>query len=383
MKHKSSKRAISNKQYLGDSTCEAQTRRFSSSSTPAVANRRRSTDRVELGTSAGPLDSRNACFKANLTLKSQKQLKRDLLRCGDQRATFLGSQILPTPRTQHTSLHKRSTESLSVDRLPVIRRRSLSVNTGLSYPAAARIGPWTDTTISQLCSDRAAFLQPLKICHSLKKPRVSSPKSYTTSSDNSEKFKFHSSTQSYIDEYRKQKGYQIEIPVQSQSKIRSAFRTQPGVTHPSAVESNAPIALNGKSGSDLLPLPTTDLSLAQARLSRSIHDLAELANNPPSIPSLTKILTEPYYIHNFPTIAMRNGHLRPTRHPPHHPLIAQQSIALPCLTGSSLNYLNSINSLEKPFPTGTKASMQNQSRLFFIQARRKKRYCQRARSRSA
>jgi hypothetical protein len=177
MKHKSSKRAICNKQYPRDSTSETQTRRFSSSSTPIVSNRRRSTDQGDLETSTLQLDSRNACFKANLTLKSQKLLKRDLLRCSDQRPTFLASQILPKPRIEHPSLHKRSTESSSVDRLQTIRRRSLSVNTGHSYHGVDRIGPWPDTSIGRLRSDGAEFLQPLKICHSLKKPRVGSPKS--------------------------------------------------------------------------------------------------------------------------------------------------------------------------------------------------------------
>lgn len=374
MKHKSSKRAISNKQCSRDSTCETQTRRFSSSSTPTVSNRRRSTDRAELGSSTARSDSRNPCFKANLTLKSQKLLKRDLLRCNDQRPTFLGSQILPIPHTQHPSLHKRSIQSSSVDRLRKTRRRSLSVNTGLSCLGADQIGPWPDTTIGRLGSDGARFLQSLKTCHSLKKPRVCSPKSYTGSSENTEKFKFYSSTENYIEEYRKQKGYRLETTHKSQGKFRSVSNTELEVDHSSPAENTTTIDSSRKSTSDSLSLPMTELSLAQARLSRSIHDLAELANNPPSIPSLTKILSEPYYIHNFPAIAMRNGHLRPARHPPHHPIVVQQSTTLPRLTGSSLNYINSMGSVEKPFPTGTKASMANQSKLFFIQARRKKRY---------
>ena len=375
MKHKSSKRAISNKQCSRDPTCETQTRRFSSSSTPTVSNRRQSTDQVELGSSTVQADSRNPCFKANLTLKSQKLLKRDLLRCSDQRPTCLGSQILPTLRSPHPSLHKRSTQSSSVDRLRTTRRRSLFVNTGLSCLGAERIGPWPDTTIGRLRSDGTEFLQPLKICHSLKKPRVCSPKSSTGSSENTEKFKFYSSTDNYIEEYRKQKGYRLETTSKGQGKFRPVSNTELEVDHTSPAENTTTIDSSTKSVSDSLPLPMTDLSLAQARLNRSIHDLAELANNPPSIPSLTKILSEPYYIHNFPAIAMRNGHLRPARHPPHHPIVVQQSTALPRLTGSSLNYINSLGSVEKPFPTGTKASMATQSKLFFIQARRKKRYC--------
>ena len=73
---------------------------------------------------------------------------------------------------------------------------------------------------------------------------------------------------------------------------------------------------------------------------QSTNNSFEFASTPPSIPSFTKVLNSSQRPSNFPVLTMRNGHLRPVRHPPHHSNIAQQSqhqqaITLPSLASSS------------------------------------------------
>jgi hypothetical protein len=83
---------------------------------------------------------------------------------------------------------------------------------------------------------------------------------------------------------------------------------------------------------------------------------------------------------------MRNGHLRSTRHPPHHANIAQQSqhqqaMALPSLTTSSLHYISSMSSVEKAYSNSEKAYSNSKktptygtSRFFLVDGRHRKRY---------
>ena len=203
MKHKSSKRTIPPKQ-THHRSYQTQTRR---SSIPIEHTRRISPNQTDLGSGTAHLDAHTLCLKPNVCFRSQKLLKRDLLRCSNQRPSLLGVQTLfQPPRHHHASqqthsVASSSSTSSSFDR----RRRSLSVSSHTFSATIDRIGPWPDVSINRLRSDGNDLLRPLKNFRNSKNPRLFSPKYYAALNDN--KFQFHPSNRTYIDEYRKQKGY--------------------------------------------------------------------------------------------------------------------------------------------------------------------------------
>lgn len=374
MKHKSTKRPILTKYQ--------QQRRSSNTSTTIIDATSISNKKVDLGIGTAHLDSHTLCLKTSSILKSQRALKRDLLRCSDQRPSLLGPQTLQPPRIHHGS---QQTVSSSIDHHPA-RRQSLSVNSRTFYATIDRIGPWPDISISRLRSDGNELLRPLKNFRNLKNPRVFSPKYYAGLSENTSKFKFYSSTRNYIDEYRKQKGYllggtRIKPQMASLALSASVQRQQSEEDQSTGIgEFSGGVAdLNNGTAGDRIVHSTSDLSIPPNGLTRSRNDLNEHLNTTPSIPSVTKIFNDSHHMNNFPTITMRNGHLRPTRHPPHHALVAQQTqhqqaIALPSLTASSLHYISSMSSVEKAYSNSKKPPIPNHSKLFFIDGRHKKRY---------
>ena len=376
MKRKSLKRSILNKHE----------KHLSNSLTTVIDATTISPDQVDLGTGTVHLDSHGPCLKANLTLKSQKVLKRDLLRCSDQRPSLLGSHTLQPPRIHHGFQQRSKTTlpspSSSADYYKPKHRHSLSMNSRKFYATIDRIGPWPDISISRLRSDGNELLRPLKNFRNLKNPRVFSPKYYAGLNENTSKFKFYSSTRNYIDEYRKQKGYSLgatTLPL----TVRLSAPVPPSddgqFSGLDTLSSSVVADFNSNTTKDRGVLSMMDLSFRAHELSKSTNSLLEYSNTPPSIPSVTKIFSDPHHVNYFPTIAMRNGHLRQTRHPPHHSVIAQQSqhqqsITLPSLTASSLHYANSMNSIEKAYSNSQKPSTQNQPKLFFIDDRNRKRY---------
>ncbi|CAF2708068.1 unnamed protein product [Rotaria sp. Silwood2] len=379
MKRKSSKRSILNKN----------TKRVSHSLAPIIDLTTISPTQVDLGIGTAHLDSHTPCLKANLTLKSQKALRRDLLRCSDQRPSLLGSHTLQPPRIHPGSQQVHTATSSSVDHQHSLRRHSLSMNSRTFYATIDRIGPWPDISISRLRSDGNELLRPLKNFRNLKNPRVFSPKYYAGLNETTSKFKFYSSTRSYIDEYRKQKGYLVgthklsqansllsSTPLSIQQSDDDQLSGMGTFSSAVAVDLNNSIIKEDKT-----IISTRELSIPNNGLTKSTNDSLEFTSTPPSIPSVTKIFNDPHQVNNFPTITMRNGHLRPTRHPPHHTIVAQQSqqqaIALPSLTGSSLHYISSMSSIEKAYSNSKKTSAQNQSKLFFIDRRQRKRITQR------
>jgi hypothetical protein len=377
MKHKSSKRTIPNKHH--------DQRRLSNSSTAIIDATKISNKKVDLGTGTVHLDAHIRCLKTNSILKSQKALKRDLLRCSDQRPSLLGSQTLQPPRIYHGSQQSHTTSAVSNDRPQQARRRSLSVNSRTFYATIDRIGPWPDISISRLRSDGNELLRPLKNFRNLKNPRVFSPKYYAALNENTSKFKFYSSTKKYIDEYRKQKGYLIDactIPQMISLSLSTTVPIQQSEDDQCSVVGEFNVGtvdfFNG-TARDRTIVSATEVSLPPNGVRKLANDLSENMNTPPSIPAVTKVFNESHHIHNFPTLMMRNGHIRSTRHPPHHALIAQQSqhqqaITLPSLTASSLHYISSMSSVEKAYSNSKKTLTPNQSKLFLIDGRHKKKY---------
>ena len=385
MKPKSTKRSISNK--------PLEHRRPSLVSTSIFDTSSISSKRVDLGNGTVHLDAYSSCLKTYTVLKNQKVLKRELLRCSDQRPSLLGVQTLQPPRIHHVSQQSpASTASSTMHHQQPLRRRSLSMNSRTFYATIDRIGPWPDVSISRLRSDGNELLRPLKNFRSLKNPRVFSPKYYTAMTDNPTKFKYYPSTRTYIDEYRKQKGYllgsrtpalinprPLSIPLMHQQTEEED--EEEDEDQPTIVGDFGTAGTNLSSGIvvDRTILSTTDLSLPNNVQTKSANDLADNMSTPPSIPSVAKVFHEPHHGTSFPSINMRNGHLRPSRHPPHHAVIAQQSqhqqaLALPSLTASSLHYMSSMSSVEKAYSHSKRTAMPPPSKLFFIDGRRKRKY---------
>jgi hypothetical protein len=378
MKHKSTKRSHANK--------HREERRLSIASTGIFDPTTISSKKVDLGTGTVHLDPQSLCFKSHSALKSQKALKRDLLRCSDQRPSLLGPQTLQPPRIHHGSQQGHASGSSNIDhQQQQARRRSLSVNSRTFYATIDRIGPWPDISISRLRSDGNEFLRPLKNFRSLKNPRVFSPKYYAGLTENTSKFKFYSSTRNYIDEYRKQKGYLLDartiVPTASLSlsttvPIQQFEEDQPYF----AGEFNGSGSdINNRTIGDRSIISTTEISLPISAPTKSINEISDGINISPSIPSVTKIFNETHHNNSFPPVVMRNGHVRSTRHPPHYAVVAQQSqhqqaIALPSLTASSLHYISSMNSVGKAYSYSKKPPMHNQSKLIFIEGPHKKKY---------
>lgn len=271
-------------------------------------------------------DMTETCFKANLCIKSHKLLKRDLLRGSDSRHAHFTI----------VSAH---------------HRRSRSADAILSSPKIDPFGPWTNLHHSSLPTKKRDFSRPLK------NSRLSKISNETST--------FESSMEMSIEQYRKNKGYRLEIPRKAASSASIISTDTDRGT--SRLPSND--TLRSSSQEALI----SSSSLGQNKLLKSPTDPLDHSSASPSIPSLTKILSVPYYIHQFPPVPMRNGHLRPTRHPPHHPLVVPQTVTLPALTGSSINYLNTLNS-NGSTSTKTSSSSLSQSKLYFVHGRKKRKY---------
>jgi len=356
MKHKSSKRSNSNKQHHHRSY-QTQTRR---SSIPIDHTQTVSPNQIDLGRGSVLIDSHNSCLKPNVPLRSQKLLKRDLLRCSNQRPSLLGPQTLQPPRIHHGSqkIHSvvsSSSTSSSLDG----RRRSLSVNSHTFNATIDRIGPWPDISITRLRSDGNDLLRPLKNFRSIKHPRLFSPKYYAGLNDTTSKFKFHVSTRTYIEEYRKQKGYLLIPRSKKQTKTSSISSSRQG--QQSDDDQLSAIGTYNGTARD-----RTDLSISTRGITKSPDDLLSNNNNN-HVPIISSATNQ---INIFPSLSNRNNNnnnnlrtIRQTQHP--------QTITLPSLPNPSFQYLNSV---EKTDHEKKKNSERNESKLYFLDGRQKQRY---------
>jgi hypothetical protein len=372
MKHKSSKRSIYNKQFHHRSY-QTQTRR---SSVPIDHTHAISLNQIDLGIGTVHVESQTLCLKPNVSLRSQKLLKRDLLRCSNQRPSFLGVQTLPPSRHHHHhhglqqthSMASSSSTSSSFDR----RRRSLSVNSHTFYATIDRIGPWPDISINRLRSSGNELLRPLKNFRHPKHHRLFSPKYYAALNDNAGKFQFHPSNRTYIEEYRKQKGYLL-IPRSIQKQPTSL-----SLSSLKQVDDDQVSAIGTFSGGagnsparERSDLSTTNLTLSTRGKTKSADEL--LINNNNHITHEPFISFAKNQMNIFPTISIRNNNnnnqlrsIRPTQH--------HQAITLPAISKTSIRYLNSINSVGKAYVGNKKALKENESKLYLLDERPRKRY---------
>ena len=356
MKHKLPKRSISNK-HPHHKPLQAQPRRLS---TPHDYNRTASPNKINSGIETIHSDSHTTCLKPNVPLKSQKLLKRDLLRCSNQRPSLLGPQTLQTPRIHHGSQQIPSVLSSS-NRSNAQRQCSLSDNNSqkLLHTTIDRIGPWPDISINCLrSSDGNDVIQPLKNLRNTKNPRLFSPKYYAALNDNINKFKFHASKRSYIEEYRKQKGYVISSrpkPQTTSLSLSSSGRLQKSDDDQLSVFGTISGGTGSYTARDRTDFSASNLSISIGGIIKSVDDIID-SNRLPSTSNQSNIL---------PSIPIRNNnHSRLTR-----PIQHQQTI-----THSSFQYLNNLSPIETVYDEKKKFSIHNQSKLFFIDGRPQKRY---------
>jgi hypothetical protein len=369
MKHKLSKRSTSNKHR--HRSYQTQTRRLSIS---IDHTRTVSPNQINSGTGPAHLDSHTSCLKPNVPLKSQKLLKRDLLRCSNQRPSLLGPQILQPPRIHHGSQQTHSfasssssTSSSSNDQ----RRRSLSVNSRTFHATIDRIGPWPDISISRLHPDGNDLLRPLKTFRNVKNPCLFSPKYYAGLNDNTSKFKFHSSKRTYIEEYRKQKGYLLTLHSMKQptSSSLSSSRQAQRLDDDQLSTIGTYSGVENYTARERTNTSTTNLSISTREITKSLDDI--LNNNNNHVPIISSVTNQ---INIFPSLPIRNNNnnnnnLRSIRHTQHH-----QTLTLPTLPNASVRYLNSMNPVEKVYADNKKISKENPSKLYFFDGRQNKRY---------
>ncbi|CAF0741644.1 unnamed protein product [Adineta steineri] len=414
MKHKTSKRSNSNKYPQNNISLQVQTRRLSDSSTGANDLRAKSLTNKPPDGSTGTdcFDSNTLCFKSNLELKSQKVLKRDLLRCSDQPPSLLGSHTLHTPGIHHGSQQMHAltlvSNSSSINHGQSMRRRSFSADPHLSHITHDRLGPWPDIGINRVAS-AGNELNPMKNCRTMKNSRAFSPKYFTALNDNTSKFKYHSSSETYIDEYRKQKGYFLDLNTikflsrsfllqqqQQQQQQKSDEEKLPSTdTLNNGIKTNNDISADRiiveetdrkiAPATDRLTASTTDLSAKSNLLSKSSNNMFEHMVVPPSIPTFSKVYHESHQISSFPALSLRHPHLRSIRHSNQNNAAIQQSqqqqqqqtVSLPPLSSSSLQFISGINSADRFYSNNRKPSIQNHSKLFLFDGRHKKRISQR------
>jgi len=338
MKHKSTKRSISNKQIHHRSDVDQII----------------STNPIDLGTGTAHLDSITSCLKPHHLSKSQKLLKKELLRCSNQRPSLLGPQTLQPPRIhprsqQNLSIASSSSTSSSTDRRQQRRRRSLSVHSRTFHATIDRIGPWPDISIGRLQTDGNDLLRPLKNFRNPKNPRLFSPKYYSGLNEHTSKFKFHSSQRTYMEEYRQQKGY----------LLTPRPNKKPQTTSLRSLTSSSKQIDDDQLSTSVLDRDRSDISMTSRGLTKSADDLLTNRNNHHSLSADQS--------NTLPALSIRNTNTyRSIRQ-------SQHSFTLPAIS-TSFQYLHSMNSVDKTYNLNKKSSKKNESNLIILDGRQKPRY---------
>ena len=363
MKNKSSKRSASNKHshrrsYKTHTRCLSTPNEYPRTISPNMI------DKIDLGTGTVLLDPHVSCLKPNVPIKSQKQLKRDLLRCSNQRPSFLSPQTLQAPRihraSQQTHSGTSSSTSSSLGHQNSQRRRSSLPISIIFHSTTDRIGPWTDLSISGLPSNGNDLLRPLKTFRNIKNPHLFSLKYYSSLTDKTSQFKWHLSIHNYIEEYRKQKGYVLDLYSAPQSTSLSLSSSIP---LGQLINEHLSTAENTTTR-DQTSMSVTTLSSTARGTTKSADDVSNNTNRLPTISSTANPMN------TFPSIPYRHkDNFRSNRRSHNH-----TTVALPTVKPSSVPYFNSLNSVGKSCDDNKKTSTQNQSRFFVIDGRKKKRY---------
>ncbi|UJR32055.1 hypothetical protein I4U23_019523 [Adineta vaga] len=358
MKPKIAKRSLSNKHSQQRSfPTQTQTKR---TSTPHDYDRiPLSNNTVNVDTETTQSHAQTSCLKPSAVLKTEKLLKRDLLRCSNQRPSLLGLQTLQPPRIHHGSQPIHSLVPTALNHATAKRHGSLSDNPQTLQATIDRIGPWPDISINYIRSEGNDLLQTSKNFRNTKNSYLFSPKYYSTLNDHHTKFKFHPSKRSYIEDYRKQKGYLLSsrsMPHPISLSTSSLERIQYLEDDQISVYDASSGATGSNTARDRTEFSTTNLSVQSRGISKSVDDLPDHIDN-------NHASSHPH----LPTISLRNNqHLRTNR-----PGL-QQPLALPAINSTSFQYLNSINSIEPSYDNRKKLSIHNQSKVYFIDGRQQK-----------
>jgi hypothetical protein len=311
-----------------------------------------SSNKSNSSTDSSHSDSHTTCLKPNLPLKSQKLFKRDLLRCSNQRPSLLGPQTLQPLHINNGSQQIPCVE-LSSSRQNAQLHCSLPGNAHKLRATIDRIGPWPDISINCLRSDENDLIQPLKTYRNSKNTIFFSTKYYATLDGNINKFKFHPSAGSYIEEYRKEKGYLIsscpkseDIPLSLSSLVRSQKSDDDQLSTCGTCSRTT--------GTNSVRNPS---DVSTGRITKSADDAMDN-------------IRSPTISNNLPSISVRNPNqirlVRGTQ--------PQQTILLPTIKTSSFEYLNSKNPIQTVYGGNKKFSKHNQSKLYIIDGRQQKRY---------
>ena len=356
MKHKPSKRSSSNKHPHPSRSTQLATRRLS---TPGHTAPPISTEPSDTGL----LESDSPCLKPTTSLKSYKLLKRELLRCSNQRPSLLGSQTLQPFRVHHGSQQFASLTSLSLDEE---HRRSLTIHSQPLPISTDLIGPWPDISIARPRPDENDSSRPLKALRQTKHSHGYSPKYHTSLRDKTNQFQFYSSTRTCIDDYRQQKGYRLNIrPARPRAALSVSsslllVQSDDDLLSLTGTLSSGPTTTESSIGerTDLLARDSPPFSSPVRPTRKSLPEFVDHSKSRPIQPTLNM----------FPAIPTRHGVMRSTR-PTQH----LSSIALPTLTNPSLQYINSMNSVEAAYGESKPSPAPNASNLFFLDGRQKKR----------
>ncbi|CAF0725006.1 unnamed protein product [Didymodactylos carnosus] len=336
---------------------------------------------IQLGCGTAHLDQSN-CLRTKLNLKSEKQLKRDLLRVTDQRPSLLGSQTLHPPRLFPTN---RKIGNESLNRTLGDRHRSSSSlsNINVNSTAVDRVGPWPDQTIDRLYNNE--LLRPLKNFRNRQNLRLFSPKYYAAIGEQQNKFKFYSNTKSYIDEYRKRKGYVLGSSTPSTSLLPSSRQTPKIADNKSDAGgddnddqlSNVPDRKTEDNGTFFSIETISNGKLDQFNLN-NVQTLSsnDLLSSSSTIKNRSLLRSEPLFtLPSIPikqthakeqtfsssSVVMRNGHLRPmvTNHQP----MALSTLSTP--------RYSSIDHVEKAYAIAAdgKKFKNTNAKLFVIESR--------------
>ncbi|CAF0776033.1 unnamed protein product [Didymodactylos carnosus] len=335
---------------------------------------------IQLGCGTAHLDQSN-CLKTKLNLKTEKQLKRDLLRVTDQRPSLLGSQTLHPSRSFPTirKIANETSNHTSND-----RRRSSSSLSSINFNLTPfdRIGPWPDKTINRL-RNANELLHPSKNFRNRHNIRLFSPKYYATMSEQQNKFTFYSNTKSYIDEYRKRKGYilggtsSILSSQQNLDTLDNKSDDDQLSVVPNQTRENSRTFLSTETIFNQKSDPFNHNSVNYLKSSEifvdsSSNDLLSISStkNQQSIRSeplltLPPITTKQTYLNDqlfsSSSISMRNGHLRPMG-------TNSRTIPLPSLPTSRYSNINQMGKTYAITTEGKKFENTN-AKLFVIESR--------------
>ncbi|CAF1089314.1 unnamed protein product [Rotaria magnacalcarata] len=371
MKHKFLKRSISNKQTQHRSY-QTQTKRIP---TPIDHVRSSSPDQIDLDIESVLSDLYSPCLKPTVQLKSQKLLKKDLLRFSNQRPSLLGPQTLQSHSIHQasqqihsvtSSLSKSSSSSSSNDGRIASRRRSLSLTSRTFHATIHRIGPWADKSMNYFRSNQSDTSRPLQKLRTIKNLRISSPKSCISSNDNTYQFKIHPSKHTYIDEYRKSKGYLLNLPSSKQDTFLSLSSSTEIQDYDDDQISVVGTCRGGVGNSSLIErtyLSTTHMSSIAGTNSKFAGEIIDNLNRSPRISSTMNQVHIPSVM---PT--QNNSHFRWSRRSQFN-----STRMLPPLTNQPLQYLSSIDPIGKLYARTKKTSTHNPAKLLFVNGRPKKR----------